>query len=147
MEVEKEISRLRSLIETRIKSEENLIRVAGPEIGRKVEIDITSLTESDLEMEMRKRAAAIREDMALIHQLNCFMKRTPLLKSRLFNNKLCKLFVLPFFLPFHLLKRGRFMIKDYMFFNQAIIFRLDYMNRRLSELEAMAGKDSGDSNE
>ncbi len=147
MDMEKEISRLRSLIENRIESENNISRITGTGIDRNFELDITRLSEADLELEMRKRAAAIREDMALNHQLNCFMKRTPVLRTRLFNNKLCKLLVLPLFLPLHLLKRGKFILKDYMFFNQSIIFRLDYLNRRISQLEAAANSNYSDEGE
>lgn len=100
-------------------------KITGKNIDRDFKIDLNDLTISELDFEMRKRASSIRDQFNPGVYLNRKAGRNKL-------QKICLL--IPFL--FHFIFKGSVgILKDFMFFNNAMLIRMKKNDEKFSELE------------
>ena len=100
-------------------------KLVNKKIDRKFHLDLNELTSSELDFEMGRRAASLRENADPRIYLNLKPGR----------NKIVKVFMIfPFFLRMIFVKPVS-IIRDFIFFNNAMIVRMRKTDSRITDLE------------
>jgi len=103
----------------------NMQKITGKKIDRRFDLDLNELTISELDFEMSKRAASIKEQLDPRIYTNRNAGGNKILKILLF---------IPFF--FKLVFKGSIRImKDFFFFNNALLIRMRKNDDKIEELE------------
>ncbi len=109
-------------------------KLVNKKIDRKFHLDLNELTPSELDFEMGRRARNLRENADPRIYLNLKPGR----------KKIVKVFMLiPFFLRMIFVKPVS-LIRDFIFFNNAMIVRMRKTDSRLSDLENRINTSIGD---
>ena len=100
-------------------------KLVNKKIDRKFHLDLNDLTPSEIDFEMGRRVSSLKENADPRIYINLKPGR----------NKLVKIFMLlPFFLRMIFVKPVS-IIRDFIFFNNAMIVRMRKTDSRLTELE------------
>ncbi len=103
----------------------NIEKLAGKKIDRKFHLDLNDLTPSELDFEMGRRVSNLRENADPRVYLNLKPGRS----------RIKKIFMMiPFFFRIIFLKPVA-IIRDFIFFNNAMIVRMRNSEARITELE------------
>lgn len=112
-------------LERKISGIKKIPKLVNKKIDRKFHLDLNDLTPSELDFEMGRRVSSLRENADPRIYINLKPGR----------NKLVKIFMLlPFFLRMIFVKPVS-IIRDFIFFNNAMIVRMRKTDARLTELE------------
>ena len=112
-------------LERKISGIKKIPKLVNKKIDRKFHLDLNDLTPSELDFEMGRRVSSLRENADPRIYINLKPGR----------NKLVKIFMLlPFFLRMIFVKPVS-IIRDFIFFNNAMIVRMRKTDSRLTELE------------
>jgi len=103
-------------------------KLVNKKIDRKFHLDLNELTSSELDFEMSRRAASLRENADPRIWIN--------MKSG--GNKVLKLLLLPIFFIRLVFLKPVSIIRDFIFYNNAVLIRLKKTDQRLAELETKA---------
>ncbi|MEN8153999.1 MAG: hypothetical protein ABFR75_08235 [Acidobacteriota bacterium] len=100
-------------------------KIAGEKIDRKFSIDLNDLTPTEIDFEMGKRASRIKEEL----DPRIYVNRKP------GRSKVTKIFLIfPFFFSL-IFKKPLYILKDFIFFNNALLVRLRMADKRIETLE------------
>ncbi len=112
-------------LEKKMSGIKKIDKLVNKKIDRKFHLDLNELTPSELDFEMGRRAASLRENADPRIYLNLKPGR----------KKIVKVFmIIPFFLRMIFIKPVS-IIRDFIFFNNAMIVRMRKTDSRISDLE------------
>ena len=106
----------------------NIDKLVNKRIDRKFHLDLNDLTPSELDFEMSRRAASLKENADPRIWIN--------MKSG--GNKVLKLVLFPVFIIRMVFLKPVSIIRDFIFYNNAVLVRLKKTDLRLAELESKA---------
>lgn len=134
---------IRNIIESRKKellslseNSNDLEKIVGKKIDRIFNIDLNDLSPTEIDFEMGKRAARLKEEL----DPRVYVNRKPG-RSRV--TKI--LLIFPFILSL-IFKKPFFILKDFIFFNNALLVRLRKADKRIEILEEEISKTKDESN-
>jgi len=115
----------RTDLEKKRSKEKKIRNLVNRKIDRKFHLDLNELTPSELDFEMGRRAANLRENADPRIYLNMKAGQNKILKI---------IWIIPFFLRMIFVKPVS-IIRDFIFFNNAMIVRMRKTDLQISELE------------
>jgi len=112
-------------LEKKRKRIQKIEKLVNRKIDRKFHLDLNELTPSEIDFEMGRRAASLRENADPRVYLNKIPGRNKMVKI---------LMIFPFFLRLIFVKPVS-IVRDFMFFNNALLVRMRNADERLSRME------------
>ena len=131
-----QISRLKDQLIMEIRASDSLDKVVNQKIDRDFNFDMTRISDTELDSELHKKMSEVNDNLFYVkHKFNAKFNNSRFFSSVIFNNKLVKLVLFPFFLLFYIPRKIGRVFENLLLINQLLPYRFHRFNQKIHDLE------------